>query len=130
MMKPAKDALDLGVLVGDISASLHFYRDILGLQFIETIPVRFGTLHRLRFGKSDFKLVEPANIPPRGPAGLEYQLGFRYVTFVVNNLSELCQELREKGIEFTAPEREIRPGTRIAMVQDPDGNIVEFVERS
>jgi hypothetical protein len=27
-------------------------------------------------------------------------------------------------------EREARPGVRIAMVKDPDGNIVEFVERS
>jgi hypothetical protein len=33
-------------------------------------------------------------------------------------------------VEFTVSEREIRPGVHIAMVKDPDGNIVEFVERS
>jgi catechol 2,3-dioxygenase-like lactoylglutathione lyase family enzyme len=87
-------------------------------------------MHRLRFGTSDFKLIEPTTVPPPGAPGLENQLGFRYVTFVVTDLTGLCAELRGKGIEFTLPETQIRPGSRIAMVKDPDGNIVEFVERS
>ncbi len=130
MMKPAKDSLDIGVVVSDIEASLAFYRDILGLQFVGTVPVWFGTMHRLRFGTSDFKLIEPTTVPPPGALGLENQLGFRYVTFVVRDLTGLCAELRDKGIEFTLPETQIRPGSRIAMVRDPDGNIVEFVERT
>jgi len=129
MMKPAKNSLDIGVIVSDIKASLHFYQNILGLEFIGTTPLWFGTMYRLRFGTSDFKLVEPKTVPPRGAVGLENQLGFRYVTFVIENLSELCDHLQKTGIEFTLPEKEIRPGVRIAMVKDPDGNIVEFVER-
>jgi len=129
-MKPAKDSLDLGIVVSDIKASLHFYQYILGLEFVGITPVWFGTMHRLRFGTSDFKLIEPQKVPPQGAIGLENQVGFRYVTFQVKNLSELCAELKNKGVEFTLPEREFRPGVRIAMVKDPDGNIVEFVERS
>ena len=130
MMKPAKNSLDMGIIVSDIGASLNFYQNILGLEFIETVPLWFGTMHRLRFGISDFKLVDPKTLPPRGATGLEKQLGFRYVTFVIKNLSELCLKLQKSGIEFTLPEKELRPGVRIAMVKDPDGNIVEFVERS
>jgi catechol 2,3-dioxygenase-like lactoylglutathione lyase family enzyme len=130
MMKPAKDSLDLGILVSDIKASLNFYQNILGLEVIGSNPVWFGTIHRLRFGTSDFKLVDPKTVPPKGAVGLEKQLGFRYVTFVIKNLTELCGDLKGKGIEFALPETQIRPGTRIAMVKDPDGNIVEFVERS
>ena len=130
MMKPAKDSLDLGIVVSDIKASLNFYQNILGLEFVGITPVWFGTMHRLRFGTSDFKLIEPKTVPPPGAIGLEKQLGFRYVTFVIKNLSELCAELKGKGIEFALPEREVRPGVRVAMVKDPDGNIVEFVERS
>ena len=130
MMKPAKDSLDLGVVVGDIKASLNFYQNILGLEFVGITPVWFGTMHRLRFGTSDFKLIEPKTIPPRGTIGLENQLGFRYVTFVIENLSQLCSELKDRGVEFTVPEKESRLGVRIAMVKDPDGNIVEFLERS
>jgi catechol 2,3-dioxygenase-like lactoylglutathione lyase family enzyme len=130
MMKPAKESLDIGVIVGDISASLAFYRDLLGLPYVGSVPVWFGTMHRLRFGTSDFKLIEPTTVPPAGALGLEHQLGFRYVTFVVRDLAGLCAELRGKGIEFALPETQVRPGSRIAMVKDPDGNIVEFVERS
>ncbi len=130
MMKAAKDSLDLGILVSDIKASLNFYQHMLGLEFVGITPVWFGTMHRLRFGTSDFKLIEPKTVPPKGAVGLEKQVGFRYVTFVIKNLTELCAELKGKGIEFALPETEIRPGTRIAMVKDPDGNIVEFVERS
>ncbi|MCJ7494788.1 MAG: VOC family protein [Deltaproteobacteria bacterium] len=130
MMKPAKDSLDLGIIVSDIKASLNFYQNILGLEFVGITPVWFGTMHRLRFGTSDFKLIEPKTVPPKGAIGLEKQLGFRYVTFVIKNLSELCAELKGKGIEFALPEKEVRPGVRVAMVKDPDGNIVEFVGRS
>jgi len=130
MMKAAKDSLDLGILVSDIKASLNFYQNILGLEFVGISPVWFGTMHRLRFGTSDFKLIDPKTVPPQGAVGLEKQLGFRYVTFVIKNLTEFCAELKGKGIEFTLPETEVRPGVRVAMVKDPDGNIVEFVERS
>jgi catechol 2,3-dioxygenase-like lactoylglutathione lyase family enzyme len=130
MMEIGKDSLDLGIVVGDIKASLAFYVDALGLKFIEKMPVWFGTMHRLRFGSSDFKLIDPKEKPPRGPIGLEGQIGFRYVTFVIKNLSGVCEELRNRGVEFELPEKELRPGVRIAMVKDPDGNIVEFVERS
>jgi catechol 2,3-dioxygenase-like lactoylglutathione lyase family enzyme len=129
MMKPAKNSLDLGVITSDIKASLNFYQNILGLEFVGTTPLWFGTMHRLRFGESDFKLIEPKEVPPVGAMGLENQCGFRYVTFVIANLSELCDDLKKIGIEFTLSERELRPGVRIAMVKDPDGNIVEFVER-
>jgi catechol 2,3-dioxygenase-like lactoylglutathione lyase family enzyme len=129
MMKPAKDSIDLGVIVSDIQASLNFYKSILGLEFVGTTPLWFGTMHRLRFGTSDFKLIEPKTVPPRGAIGLENLMGFRYVTFVIENLSEICADLQKRGIEFTVPETELRPGVRIAMVKDPDGNIVEFVER-
>jgi catechol 2,3-dioxygenase-like lactoylglutathione lyase family enzyme len=130
MIKSAKNSLDLGIVVSDIKTSLEFYRDLLGLEYIGETPVWFGTMHRLRFGTSDFKLIQPNTIPPNGPIGLESQLGFRYVTFVIQDLREVCKDLQSKGIELFLPEKEIRPGVRIAMVKDPDGNIVEFVERS
>ena len=130
MMEPAKAAMDVGILASDIKASLHFYRDTLGLKFVEERPVSNGTMHRLRFGDSDFKLIDPSSVPPQGPVGVNGQLGFRSVAFCITNLSKVCAELRARGVEFAVEEKEARPGVRIAMVKDPDGNIVEFVERS
>jgi catechol 2,3-dioxygenase-like lactoylglutathione lyase family enzyme len=128
MMIPAKNSVDLGIVVGDIRASLNFYQTLLGLEFVNEMPVPFGKMYRLRFGTSDVKLIEPLTVPPKGTTGIEEQLGFRYLTFAIENLSELCKELEAGGVEFVVPEKEIRPGVRIAMVEDPDENIVEFVE--
>ena len=129
MMKLARDALDLGVFVSDIDASLEFYQETLGMEKEGDLEVPFGVLHRLRYGNSFFKLIDPKEVPPKGPSGLVDQLGFRYVTFPVTNISEICEALKEKAVKFTIPETELMPGVRIAMVQDPDGNTVEFVQR-
>lgn len=67
MMEPAKDSIDLGVLVTDIKASLNFYQNLLGLKFVEERAATFGTMHRLRFGISDLKLILPRTVPPKGP---------------------------------------------------------------
>ena len=34
MMKPAKNSLDLGIVVSNIKASLNFYQNMLGLEFV------------------------------------------------------------------------------------------------
>ena len=129
MMKLAKDALDLGIIVSDIDASLKFYQETLGMKKLEDLEVPFGVLHRLKYGNSFFKLIDPKKVPPKGSTGLTAQLGFRYVTFQVSNLTEICKALKDKGVAFSLPETELMPGVRIAMVEDPDGNIVEFVQR-
>ena len=129
LLKTAKDSVDVGIFVSDIKKSLDFYQGILGLEKTEEVQTGFGTLHRLRYGTSDVKLMDPKKVPPAGLIGLEKQLGIRYLTFVIRDLSDLCAVLKQKGVEFTIPETQIRPGTRIAMVKDPDGNIIEFVER-
>jgi catechol 2,3-dioxygenase-like lactoylglutathione lyase family enzyme len=129
MMKSAKEALDLGILVGNIDASLKFYQETLGLEKVGETKLPMGLMHRLSFGNSFFKLIDPKEVPPKGPTGLNAQLGFRYVTFPVTNITEICEALKDKGVPFAMPETELMPGVRIAMVQDPDGNIVEFVQR-
>ena len=128
MVKPSKNSVDVGLLVHDISKTLYFYKDLLGLALIETMPVRLGTMYRLRFGTSDFKIIEAKPVPPKGPSGIESQLGFRYITFPIQNLAEISNHLKRNGIEFIS-EKEIRPGVRIALIQDPEGNVIELMER-
>ena len=130
MMKSAKNALDLGVYVSDIKASLDFYQGLLGMETEGESDMPMGKMYRLKFGESAFKLIDPKKVPPAGATGMGAQLGFRYVTFQISNLSEVCAKLTEKGIKFSVPETEIMPGVRIAMVKDPDGNTVEFVQRA
>lgn len=128
LLKPAKDSVELLIFVSDIKKSLDFYKGTLGLEKTQEVQTPFGTVHRLRYGTSIVKLMDPKQVPPAGPIGLEKQLGIRCLSFVIRDLSGVCTVLKEKGVEFTMPETQVLPDRRIAMVKDPDGNIIEFVE--
>jgi len=127
---PARNCLDIGILCADIKRSLDFYEGLLGLKKIGEMPVPFGHMHRLAFGDSFVKLVDPKKIPPAGELGLTRALGFRYLTFQITNIEEVCAACEAAGIAFDIPRQELMPGVTIAMVRDPDGNVVEFVQRA
>lgn len=128
-MTPAKNCIDIGLIVRDIGKSLAFYQDLLGLKKIGEMPLPFGHMYRLGFGDSFVKLVDPKQVPPGGAIGLVNALGFRYLTFQVTNIDEVCADCERAGVPFEIPKQELLPGVTIAMVRDPDGNVVEFVRR-
>lgn len=131
----ARTAIDLGIVVRDGQRSLDFYRDLLGLVHEGDMPMPGlgggGTMHRLRCGDGSLlKLVKfdavPEESAPRG--GIDAATGYRYLTMHVTNLDELVEACRQAKVKVAVPVREIRAGVRIAIVVDPDGNLVEFVE--
>jgi catechol 2,3-dioxygenase-like lactoylglutathione lyase family enzyme len=128
-MKPARRCFDIGILVGDIDKSLGFYQGLLGLEKLEEFDVPFGRMHRLRFGDSFVKLVDPKEKPGPVISGLTRALGFRYLTFPVTNLDEVCAACEAGGARVELAKRELMPGVFVAMFLDPDGNVVELVER-
>lgn len=93
------------------------------------MPIPFGTLHRLGFGDSFVKLIDPDNEPTATATGLTKHLGFRYLTFQISNIDDVCAACERAGVAFETPKQELLPGVTIAMVHDPDGNVVEFVQR-
>lgn len=129
-MQAAKNALDIGIIVSDITASLAFYQDLLGLEKVQEMPLWFGTMHRMAFADSFVKLIDPKKVPPKGEPGLHTVQGFRYLTFQISNIDEVCSACAAAGVEFEIEKDELMPGVTIAMVKDPDGNIVEFVQRA
>ena len=94
------------------------------------MPLWFGTMHRLAFGDSFVKVIDPKDVPPAGAQGLHSVLGFRYLTFQVSNIDEICAACSSAGVAFEVEKNELMPGVTIAMVRDPDNNIVEFVQRA
>jgi glyoxylase I family protein len=131
-VKLTKGAIDLGIVVKDGPAALAFYRDLLGFEHEGdmAMPGGGGTMHRLLCGDSLIKLVVPAKAPPAAapPGGIPGATGYRYWTISVSNIADVVAACREDGRNVVVPEREIRPGVRIAIVEDPDGNWVEFLQ--
>lgn len=131
-MKLAKDSIDLGIIVSDGARALAFYRDTLGLEFVASMPMPGGggTMHRLLCGTSLIKVIEPDRaLDARAPGGgIQGAYGYRYWTISVSNLEELTKACGDGGYRVVVAPREIRPGVSIAIVEDPDGNWVEFLQ--
>ena len=131
-MQVSKDSIDLGIIVTDEKAALGFYRDALGLEMEGELPLPGGRMYRLKIGTTILKLLKLEKTPtakpaPGGPMG---GLGLRYFTISVPDIRGLMSEIEAKGIKLTMPVTEFRPGVTIAMVTDPDGNTVEFLQNT
>lgn len=130
-MAISKQAIDLGIVTTNGPAMLAFYRDLLGLEFKGemAMPGGKGVMHRLLCGDSLIKLVVMPELPAAAaPGGIQGAAGYRYWTITVGNLDAMAQACAAAGHKLVWPVREIRPGVRIAMVEDPDGNWVEFLQ--
>ena len=126
----SKNSIDLGIITGDAEAALKFYRDTLGFEPAGEMPMPGGgTMYRLMCGESMTKVIELAKEPPvhAPPGGIQGATGYRYWTMSVTNLPEMVEACKSGGYKIVVPETQIAPGIKIAMVEDPDGNWVEFL---
>ena len=131
-MQVSKDSIDLGIVVTDEKAALGFYRDQLGLEWEGELTVPGGRMYRLKCGTTVIKLLKLNRTPEAKPAagGIVGGLGYRYFTISVPDIRGLMVRLEANGIKPTVPITEARPGITIAMVTDPDGNTVEFLQNT
>jgi len=126
----AKDSIDLGIVTTDAAALVTFYQDVLGFKFHSKGERPGTTTYRLLCGTSMIKILQHDKEPATKAAGggLQGGTGYRYWTITVNNLDEIISACEEGGYKVAVPALEIQAGVRIAMVEDPDGNWVEFLQ--
>lgn len=130
----AKPGLDLGIVTNNGDAMLEFYRDVVGLEFEATMKleaVGISRMDRLRCNDSVLKLVTTTgDVPASTGGGLEGCTGLRYFTITVDDIAAAVADCEAAGRSIVWPLLEVRPGVTIAMVEDPDGNWVEFIQLS
>lgn len=129
----SKPVVDFGIVTKNPEEMTRFYRDVLGLPELDPIQMDGFAISRYQLGDVVLKVLvyeaEPRSAAATG--GIGEGTGIRYLTVSVDNLSELLDACRgEKAIGSVVDEPvEVRPGAWIAFVADPDGNIIEFVQR-
>lgn len=124
--------IDLGIVVKDIDACLPFYRDVVGLQFLFDFDLPGGShMWQLACGDSVIKLVTHSPTPehPNPPGGSQGGTGLRYWTMKVDDIDAAVAACEDAGAPIPLPTLQLMPGIRIAMVEDPEGNVLEFLEQ-
>ena len=130
---PEKQSIDLGIVIRDSEASLAFYRDILGLEHVMDMPMPIGgggVMHRMKSGSATLKLVRFDTAPTvsNAPGPIPGSIGLRYFTIWISNLDEAMAQIEAAGYAVSTPIVTVRPGVRVAIVVDPDGNLVELLQ--
>jgi glyoxylase I family protein len=112
------------LLVSDTQKSLEFYCGVLGLQQIERPPLPFPGAW-LALGQQQIHLLELDNPDPT--TGRPAHGGRdRHVAMMIDSYDALREDFLAAGVEHTLS----ISGRRALFTRDPDGNALEFIERT
>ena len=135
--------LEVGLCVSDMDASLAFYRDALGLTVVSDIEQAADKARASGLASGAYRVIrlqapfgervklflpraaEPAVPAPRSPLD---RCGFAFLTVIVADIRATLAELaRHTGLADPPDPVELRPGTWVSLIHDPDGVAVEIV---
>ena len=124
------DTIDIGMVTANDREMLHFYQNVLGFQKEIEIPFPgIGVVNKLNYGAGFIKILvlekKPLNINPTGD--FLTSNGIRYLTINLSNLDEILDTCKTHNINIINPGTIIRPGVTVALIADPDGNIIEVM---
>jgi len=127
----AKDkGLELGLVTNQAQRLRVFYVEALGFELVAEIPFPgIGTVFRLQNGARVIKILAVDALAPTQPAPGQFTggVGMRYYTLWVDDLESAIERCQTLGSGLPVPPRVLRPGVRVAMVTDPDGNTIELM---
>lgn len=122
----------VSVRTSNMERSVKFYTELLGMEFVRSkeIPKRNA---EIAFLKSDngnlleiswYKDQEDFEVP-------EYEKTvFDHIAFAIDDMDSTIEECRQRGVTITDEPFYLEPGgSRLAFIEDPDGTLIELLER-
>lgn len=131
-----------GVVVHNMNRALKFYKDILGLKVEKDITLKGRHLEKV-FNRKGIvlryaKLYAPAQHKKGSPLfelhcwikpKITPKKGYNHISFTVKNLELEYKRLSKIGVRFfSKPLKSPVTNTKLCFAQDPDGNLIEFIE--
>jgi catechol 2,3-dioxygenase-like lactoylglutathione lyase family enzyme len=138
-----KNIRHTGIVVTDLGASLHFYRDLLGFQIViqmEESGNYIDNILSLRNAKvTTIKMVSPDNqmiellkyhSHPKEQKSLEIcDIGITHIAFTVEDLDKEFERLKGEGVPFNTPPQLSPDGyAKVTFCRAPEGSLIELVE--
>ena len=130
----AGEQIDVGLVSAAADGPLRFYHELLGFPLAGSVQIpNVGHVTRIQVGHSVLRVLVPEKMPapPPGSDGtFSDRVGIGYLALKIANLSETVDRVAAAGFAVTVPIRTLRPGVRVALVEDADGNTVELMEEA
>lgn len=137
--------LEVGICTPDIERLLPFYTKLLGCEPVGDVTVPLEKAKETGLSTASYRVVrlqtpygerikllqpEAPSEAPTISAFILDRYGVAYLTFIVSDLDAVLKTLRKAEINILSGEGkvEVRPGTFLVFCEDPDGNVVEFVQ--
>jgi catechol 2,3-dioxygenase-like lactoylglutathione lyase family enzyme len=141
----------VGITVRDLSRSIAFYHETLGLPFALAptdwaedghLPEALGVASPVKLRIAAFRIGDAGTIielleyasPPseRDRALVQNDVGACHVAILVDDIDAHAEDLRAKGVPFNSVVHDIEEGPfegwRWVYFRDPDGHTIELVE--
>jgi lactoylglutathione lyase len=118
--------------VGDLQRSIDFYTGVMGMQLLRTAdrPAQKYTLAFVGYGDESRGAVLELTYN-YGVDRYDVGSGFGHIAVEVVDAAAACAAVRSKGGTVTRDAGPVKGGTTvIAFVEDPDGYILELIQRS
>jgi lactoylglutathione lyase len=112
------------VRVTNLDASLHFYRDLLGLRELrrkEAPEGRYTLVFLAAPGDDEAQVELTYNWDPETLSGGR---NFGHLAYEVTNIYDVCARLQQGGVIINRPPRD----GRMAFVRSPDGISIELLQ--
>ena len=117
------------VFTRDPEGTAKWYEKMFGAEVIRTTPGGKPRIDLKLGGANIFILDISGDAKVVASAGHPHT-GLDHFGLEVKGIDKVCDALKAKGAVFTRGPETIRPGTRIAFLNGPDGVSIELLERS
>jgi lactoylglutathione lyase len=128
----------IGVVVLDLPRLTAWYCDTFGLEreFATRLPAIDLDIEMLRHPAYGYRVEllhrsgTRSGPKPPDPATAALEAGFGHVAFTVDDLDAVFISVVAAGAgAVMAPQQSPEPGVRMAFVADPEGNLIELLQR-
>jgi len=117
----------------DMERSIKFYRDILGLKLVRRVEIPEnnaeiafleGEEEGARIELTHYRNQKEYVVP-------EYEKAvFDHIALVIDDMDETIEHLRRNKVRITDEPFTLKAtGAKIAFIEDPDGTLLELIER-
>lgn len=109
----------------DPEETANFYKEMFGVREFARADLRGAPTIRLDLNGITINLSGRAP----GETELYTKFGLAHFGIQVDDLDQIFQKMRARGVEFIMEPMETGPGLKIAFFRGPSGEIVELLER-